>query len=81
MACVPCDHLGWHLARRRGCLGCFVLSFLLPCRWCAFSLAALLCRGAGVVPCFPCGLAYGGGIVCCPVFMADVVWACVVSSL
>ena len=43
-------------------------------------LTALLHCGVGVVPCLPCGLAYGGGIAC-PVFMADAVWACVAATL
>ena len=75
--CPSYDHLDWCVARRRGCLGRFVLSFLLPCRCCAFSLTALLRCG---YPCLLYGLAYCGGIAC-PVFVADTVWACVMATL
>ena len=57
---MPYNRLGWCLARRGDCLGHFVLSFLLPWRWCAFFRLPLLRWGVGVVPCLPCGLACGG---------------------
>ena len=43
-------------------------------------LAALLRCGVGVVPCLPCGLAYGGSVACLA-FVSDAVWACVVATL
>ena len=54
----------------------FLAAMALVCLF----LAALLCCGVGVVPCLPCGLAYGGGIVC-RVFVSNTVWACVVDTL
>ena len=54
----------------------FLAAMLLVCLF----LAALLRCGVRVVPCLPCGLAYGGGIACL-VFVSDAVWACVVATL
>ena len=77
---MPYDRSGSCLARRGGYLGRFVLSFLLPCCWCAFLWPLCFVVVGGVVPCLPCGLANGGGIAC-PVFLANAVWACVAANL
>ena len=61
-------------------LGAFCPQFLAAMSLLCFFLAALLRCGVGVVPCLPCGLAYGEGIAC-PVFVAEAVWACVVATL
>ena len=64
----------------RGLLGACCPQFLAAMSFvCLFSghSALLWC---GVVPCLPCGLAYGGAIAC-PVIVADAVWACVMATL
>ena len=73
---MPYDCLGWCLARR----GTFCPQFLASMALVCFFLAALLRCGVGVVPCLPCGLAYGGSVSCL-VFVSDDVWACVVATL
>ena len=61
-------------------LGAFSPQFLAVMSLVCLFLVALPRCGVGVVPCLPCGLAYGGGIAC-PVFVADAVWACVAATL
>ena len=78
------SRVGMCLARHGDCLGRFVLSFLLPCLWRAFSLATLLrCGvcGGGLFLAYRVVLPMVGVSRVLRVFVAGAVGACVATTL